>query len=460
MITAEDYNIVPLSASQEIIKVKAVNRSASGISRAKEIIDPTGAYSNVSTFADDGILYREESLPQFTFTFTNRNEILDVINRLIESKLNEAYSRQFYYIKYGTKNLSTLAASWISTTTGTNTNTGYFEAGGPLVVGDFATSNLKYAEPGALIKFTSPDTRKFLNGKLVTAGTDLGEDRKWCKISAVVGDGANSGEGNLESGVGPITLNDIVPQGAVLNAIFPKFVTILDSALKTDLQDRIETYEEFGLRYDEENAEWTVISAANLDTDTIFSLDNAGDNTSSNQDASWWFKFTNDGNTYTVNYRKMDYIFESEGDNKFHYDKTERIYDYISGKSVKDTVKILKSNTAPSTGSPIGYPINWQVVDTVEEADGYQDNRKIKVGFYDDDDDGVVDNPDIFDIVVDPDTNISTKFIFFEKYTSYDNIERYRPYASSNFIVNENESAIILPGTYENGQLFYFYADD
>ena len=460
MITAEDYNIVPLSASQEIIKVKAVNRSASGISRAKEIIDPTGAYSNVSTFADDGILYREESLPQFTFTFTNRNEILDVINRLIESKLNEAYSRQFYYIKYGTKNLSTLAASWISTTTGTNTNTGYFEAGGPLVVGDFATSNLKYAEPGALIKFTSPDTRKFLNGKLVTAGTDLGEDRKWCKISAVVGDGANSGEGNLESGVGPITLNDIVPQGAVLNAIFPKFVTILDSALKTDLQDRIETYEEFGLRYDEENAEWTVISAANLDTDTIFSLDNAGDNTSSNQDASWWFKFTNDGNTYTVNYRKMDYIFESEGDNKFHYDKTERIYDYISGKSVKDTVKILKSNTAPSTGSPIGYTINWQVVDTVEEADGYQDNRKIKVGFYDDDDDGVVDNPDIFDIVVDPDTNISTKFIFFEKYTSYDNIERYRPYASSNFIVNENESAIILPGTYENGQLFYFYADD
>ena len=156
----------------------------------------------------------------------------------------------------------------------------------------------------------------------------------------------------------------------------------------------------------------------------------------------------------------MDYIFESEGDNKFHYDKTERIYDYISGKSVKDTVKILKSNTAPSTGSPIGYTINWQVVDTVEEADGYQDNRKIKVGFYDDDDDGVVDNPDIFDIVVDPDTNISTKFIFFEKYTSYDNIERYRPYASSNFIVNENESAIILPGTYENGQLFYFYADD
>ena len=47
MITAEDYQVVPLSASQEIIKVRSVNRSASGISRAKEILDPTGAYSNV-----------------------------------------------------------------------------------------------------------------------------------------------------------------------------------------------------------------------------------------------------------------------------------------------------------------------------------------------------------------------------------------------------------------------------
>ena len=457
MITAEDYNVVPLSASQEIIKVKSVNRSASGISRSKEIIDPTGAYSNVSIFADDGILYREESAPQFTFTFTNRNEILDTVNSSVESKLTEAYSRQFFYIKYGTKSLSALSASWVSTTVGTNTNTGYFAAGGPLAVGDFSTSNLKYAQPGALIKFTSPDTREFLNGRLVTSGTDLAEDRAWAKVSAVVGDGSNDGAGNLESGIGPITLNDTIPAGAVLSAVFPKFATVLATALKTDLQDRIEVYEQFGLRYDEENAEWKVITAANLSASSVFSLANAGDATGTSLDASWWFRFTTDGNTYTVTYRSMDYIFESAGNNKFHFDRTERIYDYITGKSVKDTVKILKSNTVPSTGSAIGYPIDWQVVDTVEESDGYQDNRKVKVGFYDDDDDGVVDNPDIFDIVVQPDTNVSTKFVFFEKYNGYDNIERYRPYAATNFIVAENESDISLPGSYEDGQLFYFY---
>ena len=292
---------------------------------------------------------------------------------------------------------------------------------------------------------------------MVTSGTDLAEDRAWAKVSAVVGDGSNDGAGNLESGIGPITLNDTIPAGAVLSAVFPKFATVLDTALKTDLQDRIEVYEQFGLRYDEENAEWKVITAANLSASSVFSLANAGDATGASLDASWWFKFSTDGNTYTVTYRAMDYIFESAGNNKFHFDRTERIYDYITGKSVKDTVKILKSNTVPSTGSAIGYPIDWQVVDTVEESDGYQDNRKVKVGFYDDDDDGVVDNPDIFDIVVQPDTNVSTKFVFFEKYNGYDNIERYRPYAATNFIVAENESDISLPGSYEDGQLFYFY---
>jgi hypothetical protein len=457
MITAEDYNVVPLASSQEIIKIKSTNRTASGVSRSREIIDPTGAYSNVSVFADDGILYREETIPQFTFTFTNRNEILDIINRLIEGKLKESYSRQFFYLKYGTKDLSALSSSWISTTVGTNTNTGYFNAAGPLTLGDYSTSNLKYAKVGALVKFTSPDTREFLNGKLVTLGTDLAEDRAWAKITAVVLDGANQGEGNLENGQGPVTLNDVIPNNAVASAVYPTFTTILDTDLKTDIIDRIEAYEEFGLRYDEDESAWKVITAVNLSGDTDFSLDYSGDISQNNLDSSWWFKFKTDGSLYTITYRALNYIFESEQENKFYFDKTDKVYDYITGKTVKDVVKILKSNTVPSTGLGIGYPIDWQIVDTVEEADGYQDNRKVKVGFYDDDDDGVVDNPDIFDIIVEPNTNVSTKFVFFKKYLGYNDIERYRPYDASNFVVTQNESSIVLPGTHEDGQLFYFY---
>ena len=460
MITAEDYQVVPLSASQEIIKVRSVNRSASGISRAKEILDPTGAYSNVSVFAEDGILYKEESAPVFTFTFNNRSDIQSVIDRSIETKLKEAYSRHFYYDKYDTKSLTSLTATWNSSTTTTNTNTGYFTSNGALAVGDSATSNLKYAKPGALIKFTSPDSRKFLNGTLVTSSTENAEDRVWAKISQVEGDGSNNGQGNLSSGLGPITLNDIIPNGSVLNSIIPNFTTSFSTSLETDIINRIESYQDFGLRYNDEAEEWRVITTSNLSTSSVFSLANTGDTSGTNIDASWWFKFINDGNTYTVTYRKMDYIFESEAQNKFHYDTEERIYDYTTGRVVKDTVKILKTNSIVSTGNPIGYPLTWQVTDTVTEADGFQDNRKIKIGFYDSDDDGVVDNPELFDIFIEPDTSIANKFVFFEKYISYDSIERFRPYAETNFIVTANESDINLnTSTYTNNQLFYFYAD-
>ena len=458
MVTAEDYQVVPLSASQEIIKVRSVNRSASGISRAKEILDPTGAYSNVSVFAEDGILYREESTQQFTFTFTGRNDISSILDNDIEAKIKEAYSRHFYYLKYGTKDLSSLNATWNSSTTGTNTNTGFFTSGGALNIGDFATSNLKYAKVGSLVKFVSPDTREFLNNKLVTAGTDEAEDRLWAKIAAVDGDGSNGGTGNLESGNGPVTLANVVPNGASVSAIFPNLTTTFLDELKTDIIDRVEAYETFGLRYDVDSETWKVITATNLSDSAIFSLGNTGSTSGTNLDASWWFKLTNDGNTYTVTYRKLDYIFESEAQNKFHYDKQEKIFDYKTGKSVKDTVKILKTNSLVSTGNSIGYPIKWAIVDTVTEADGYQDNRKVQVGFFDDDDDGVVDNPELFDIVVEPDTSITTKFVFFEKYLSYNNIERYRPYAATNFVVSANESDITLnPDTYSNDQLFYFY---
>ena len=458
MITAEDYQVVPLSASQEIVKVRSVNRSASGISRAKEILDPTGAYSNVNVFAEDGIIYREESTQQFTFQFNNRSEIQSTIDSSVEAKLKLPYARHFYYLKYATKDLSSLSATWNSTTTSTNTNTGYFTSGGALAVGTYATSNLKFAKVGSLVKFTSPDTREFLNDTLVTAGTDNAEDRAWAKIGAVVLDGSNSGKGDLEDGTGPITLADIIPNGAVLNAVIPAFTTSFSATLEADIVNRVEAYEEFGLRYDQDAGEWKVITSTNLSASSVFATAGAGSTAGTNSDASWWFKFTNDGNTYTVTYRKLDYVFESESQNKFHYDAQEKIYDYKTGKSVKDSVKILKTNSIVSTGNSVGYPITWQVVDTVTEADGFQDNRKVKVGFFDDDDDGVVDNPELFDIIVEPDTSPTTKFVFFESYISYDTIKRYKPYAASNFVVSLNETDITLSSaTYSDGQLFYFY---
>ena len=52
-----------------------------------------------------------------------------------------------------------------------------------------------------------------------------------------------------------------------------------------------------------------------------------------------------------------------------------------------------------------------QVDDVITETDGFTPTNRIKVTFPDIDSDGVVDNPDVFDIVVGPDVNASTKVV-------------------------------------------------
>jgi hypothetical protein len=84
MITGEDYNLAPLANSQEIIKVKAINRTSSGISRNFDIIDASGKYSNVNVFADDGFIYKNETEESLAFKFNNRVEIINYIRRTIE----------------------------------------------------------------------------------------------------------------------------------------------------------------------------------------------------------------------------------------------------------------------------------------------------------------------------------------------------------------------------------------
>ena len=67
-------------------------------------------------------------------------------------------------------------------------------------------------------------------------------------------------------------------------------------------------------------------------------------------------------------------------------------------------------------------------------------------------------DPEIFDIIVEPESSITTKFVFQEKYISYNNISRFKPCSASKFVVTKNESDITLnSSTYTDGQLFYFY---
>jgi len=466
MITGEDYNLAPLNVSQSIAKVKTINRTTSGISRNFDLIDVSGKYSAVSTFCTDGIVYRENIQNSFDFKFKTRTDISDIIKNRIEPLISAKTMRDFYYEYYNKIKLTELNPKFTQVTTAINETTGYFSDYNdnlPFKVSNYTSSNLKYIEPGALLKFVAPTGQYFdENGKIVSTQTSTTTDRIWTKVTTVVGDGSAGGYGILSSGYGPIVFNEILPTGAVLSQIIPKFVSNLPTDLELTLTELIFNNKNFGLRYDIVLRTWQIVYDRNLNLINNWSLGKTGDNSGQKLDSSWLIAFETDGETYTVTYRGLEYYFESVKENRFYFDGSKKIYDITTGKTQKDTVGILKFNTKPNTSTSIGRDYIFEIIGTTSEEEGYASSRTVKLTFSDSDDDGVVDNPEQFNIIVDSETTNLNRFVFFEKYITDSYIEdyRYMTDGKSKFIVLQFESDLASLDSYTDGQLFYFYSTD
>ena len=467
MITGEDYQILPYTKFSNVIKSKAINRTASGISRYLDVRDTTGKYSSTNIVAEDGIIYRTEDLQQFQFTFITDSDISNTISQQVEKNILKNESLHFYLKNYGGVSVTSLNASWNLSTTTSGSVTGYFknDVNSPLKIGSFATSNLKYAKVGSLLKFTAPSGKVFdINNNLITgvSGTINTRDYIWASISAVVTDGTNQGVGNLETGIGPVTLTEVIPQDAVLNQVIAPWNTTITSGIRNSIIQAIGDYKTFGLRYDRDTQAWAIIDALDLNQATTFSLTNAGNTSNTNLDNSWFFKFTNDGSTYTVNFRSTSYIFESKLETRFYFDNDLKIFDPRTGKTIKDKVNILKVNALPDSVSSLAVDYAMQIDDVITETDGYTLTNRIKVTFPDIDSDGVVDNPEVFDIVVAPDTNAANKVVFYQTSTSTGGYLTYTPVATTSIEQRYATQAAIneVIAQFSSGQVFYASTDN
>ena len=273
MITGEDYNISPLSVSTQIAKVKAINRSSSGISRYFDLVDPTGKYSSTNLFADDGVLYQEPFTTAINFTYLTQADIQGVILSDIYDILSSPALRNFYYSNYINYLTASLNIIWYNVTTDSNSSTGYIGASGnttPYAVGTYTQTDLKYVTPGALVKFVVPNpaTQYFdtIDGNIIKTGDVTTKGAKsyiWAQVINVVDDGTGTGSGVLSSGLGPITLNQtfdttngIYP---VVDQVIAKFTTTISSSVTTAMIDLIFANQQFGLRYDTTSQSWQII---------------------------------------------------------------------------------------------------------------------------------------------------------------------------------------------------------
>jgi hypothetical protein len=238
-----------------------------------------------------------------------------------------------------------LATTRNQSTTGTNLSTGFVEnsSGNPQAIGEFTGGNLQFAVPDSLVKFVAPAGFHFKSDGTLGSGTPTmaGETLFiWAKVINIIDDGTNGGVGNLLDGTGPVTLNQVVPTGALLTRIIPPFVTDLTATTEASMLSNILLFKEFGLSYNRADQEWILIAEQNLDKSNTFNLATQGDTSSQGLDNSWFVLFENDGETFTVKYRSLSYIFESVLETRFYFEKTGKIFDPTTGKSIVVNVKV------------------------------------------------------------------------------------------------------------------------
>ena len=456
MITGEDYNIFPYSAFSTIQKVKATNRTSSGVSRFLDVVDVTGKYSSTNIFAADGILYKDEYTKSITFAYQTTNEIFAMIYNQIAPLLKDKPVQHLHYNR--TARFDILDHTWEHESRSTNKTVGYINDN-YVQLGDYShdavgagvSGSLGYVVPGAIIKFSAGDGKYFnAKGQIKTGTVTKDGDKTFIYASVQT----------VNNDTYQVTISEYVPTGAIPVEVIPVFKNTLSVTLTNEIVNLIKVYRNFGLRYDAEINNWQIIDAANLGSGE-YSDRYAGDTSAQGLDASWFVKFEYNGSEYTISYRGLDYYFESVAETKFYFSSSSKVFDSKTGTTRSDAITVLKFNSQADSALPLAQNLKWDIYKNIVESDGYRDNRKILVTFTDSDGDGIPDNPDLFDLIVNSTYNAETKYVFFKSSQSSTSFIEYLPVDYNDVeIFDTKESVSLNIESYDEGQIFYTYSSN
>ena len=455
MVNGEDYNNFPYTLYSSIIKSKALNRSSVGVSKNLDMLDPTGKYSSLNSFGNDGALYQNGANGFLNLTITNSSTIRGFLYGPLAEALDKNRARQYYTQTYPRYNVNASSGDnnvfWNLSTVDANSITGYFknQAGAPVALGTFSTGNLKYLTKGAQILLQAPNGYYFdNNNRLVLGIPGTNPTQIWTTVLNVVGDGYNFGEGNFINGTGPVTLNGYIPNGVQILTIIPVF----DNSLSTDIVNecviRMELQQDFSLVF---NNSLTIAQ----ERWSIQLYDNP----------NWFVRFSSLGdNRYSITYRSLAYFYGSVADIRFAFEINKLVYDPFSGKLLQDYVSVLPINSQPNSNSPLGSEVKLTIVDQPVQSDGYINNFEVEVASIDINNSLITNNPDFFNVVTGYQYGNSNTGIysFFEIIQDAISLTREQLISTSRvvFIYSNKNSIDIVKYEYPIGQIFYAYSEN
>jgi len=459
MVNGEDYNVFPYTSYSDIVKVKSVNRYASGVSRGLDITDPTGKYTSTDLYARDGALYKHSYNQSFNFTYNSRNDVIDVINTRVLPIIQDYPVSHFYYENYTPLDFTVLQPTiWSQVTNDTTTSTGYFldennTANGPQQIGTSTTSYRKFLQVNSLIKFTAPTGQYFnATNTLITGTPTLSTDRTyiWASIQGITGTGAST---VLVAGrqIGGVTLSESIPSGAIISEVYVPFATTFQYSTINTMVSYILNKTEFGMIYDYNktagvNDPWTIIPFSSVDVTDPFNL--ASQYTT--KDSSWILLFTTNSQQYTVEYRQLDYVFGSQNQVSFISTNPAAVYDAATNTLVRDNIRLTTVN------SGISADVNMNVYKNYITSDGYADSTRVYVTYPISSTSGLPTDPNIFS-----ETRTGNTLVFYKQYIDSDNLLRYELLSTGTVVAIYNTLADInyVRNNFPVNTVFYALVD-
>lgn len=352
-VTGEDYNIAPLMLGNAVIKGKALNRIYSGMSRFIDINDPTGKYQNTDVFSDDGALYKQQVNPSKTVllptTKSNDSIVIDSIQPLIgENSVIQHYQEW-------EPNTVTVTFNQVWTpeqSSGYSNNT----------YGRFLQSGVAVTtyEVGTLLKMQS------------SAGNTM-----WTSIVAVLSDGYYV----LSSGVDASM--------TVSMYIKPYRVKFSTSEVQT-IASMLDRKTNFVIIYDADSSTWIPIEGS-YSADTVVYQGVTYPILINVQYTAESWEFVSTG---------LEYIFVGGSKVKFYFVSSKKISDISTGTVQADKISVLNNN--PSYNSNLGYSsnINFQILDTIQQENGYLDGSRVVITSQNTDSNGIPLEPNMYEDLV------------------------------------------------------------
>lgn len=302
MITGYDYNNYILSKSDQIAKIKSVNRTHAGHSRYIDLADPTGEYSNVRLYNTDGILSRDDTRKDVVFE--SKLPKVNYDNSILPF-LSDPMFMSFYFSNVA-RDYSMASSNY--TWNNAADNTGWLTD-----------------ENGNIVGSTTPNLSTMVNGSMIQFQDPINTDKHyWALANNIFKYGlgiTDSFVGGLPTGVrksgqGAIALDQAIPSNSKIIGIIPPMVRKFSEEIKEKIINFMELDVTRRYWYDSSTQTWTDSAIG----------------------SSIWIDITKE----KVNYPISKVTFES--DVEFSNTSNEYVLGEYTNKRRRDTIEIIDSN--------------------------------------------------------------------------------------------------------------------